>query len=67
MFEPIFSILKIRERPNFGAIKYRKDQIMNFVPSITKIKRDLRWEPKVGIKKGLNLNIKYLKKINSIT
>lgn len=63
----IFSILKIRERPNFGAIKYRKDQIMSFVPSITKIKRDLRWEPKVGIKKGLNKNIKYLKKINSIT
>ena len=60
----IFSILKIKRNPSFGSIKYRKDQIMNFLPTISRLKKDLNWEPKIGIKKGLNKNIIYLKKIN---
>jgi len=63
----IYLILGINKNPKFGSIKYRKDQIMNFVPSISKLRKDFNWEPKVGIKEGLKKNIKFLKKINKVT
>ena len=63
----IFSYLKVNKNPSFGSIKYRKDQIMSFVPSISKLKKDFNWEPKVGIKEGLKKNIKFIKKINKVT
>ena len=62
----IYLILRINKNPKFGSIKYRKDQIMNFVPSISKIKKDLNWEPKIRIEEGLKKNIKFLKKINKV-
>ena len=58
----IFSILKTKSIPNFGKIEYRSDQSMNFFPSISKLKKDFKWEPKIGIKQGLKKNIMYLKK-----
>ena len=64
----IFSYLKINNnRPSFGLIKNRKDQIMSFIPSISKLKRDFNWEPKVGLKEGLKKNIKFIKNINKVT
>ncbi|MDC1069916.1 NAD-dependent epimerase/dehydratase family protein, partial [Candidatus Pelagibacter sp.] len=63
----IYFILRINKVPSFGSIKYRKDQIMSFIPSISKIKKDLNWQPKVGIKEGLKKNVKFLKKINKVT
>lgn len=62
----IYSYLRVNKNPSFGSIKYRKDQIMRFVPSISKLKKDFNWEPKVGIKEGLKKNIKFLKKINKV-
>jgi len=62
----IYLILRINKNPKFGSIKYRKDQIMRFVPSISKLKKDFNWEPKVGIKEGLKKNIKFIKKINKV-
>ena len=35
---------------------------MNFFPCISKLKKDFKWEPKIGIKQGLRKNIIYLKK-----
>ena len=63
----IYLTLGINKNPKFGSIEYRKDQIMNFVPSISKIKKDLNWQPKIGIKEGLKKNIKFLKKINKVS
>ena len=39
---------------------------MRFSPSISKIKKNLKWQPKYSISKGLNKTIKFIKKNNII-
>ena len=55
----IFSILKVNEKPMLGSIDYRKDQIMEYKPSIKKLKKDFKWEPEIGIKEGLKKSIDF--------
>jgi nucleoside-diphosphate-sugar epimerase len=62
----IFKKLKIKKKPIFGELNYRNDQIMRFSPSISKIKKNLKWQPKYSISKGLNKTIKFIKKNNVI-
>jgi len=62
----IFKKLKIKKKPVFGELPYRNDQIMKFSPSISKIKKNLKWQPKYSISKGLNKTIKFIKKNNVI-
>jgi UDP-glucose 4-epimerase len=62
----IFKKLNIKKKPVFGELPYRNDQIMKFLPSISKIKKNLKWEPKYSISKGLNKTIKFIKKNNVI-
>ena len=62
----IFKKLKIKKKPVFGEISYRNDQIMKFLPSILKIKKNLKWQPKYSISKGLDETIKFIKKNNII-
>ena len=49
-------------RPQFGKIKFRKDEIKNLYPSIVKAKKVLNWKPKIGIISGLKKTINYYKK-----
>ena len=49
-------------KPQFGKIKFRKDEIKNLYPSITKAKKILKWMPKVKINLGLKKTINYYKK-----
>ena len=49
-------------KPQFGKIKFRKDEIKNLYPSITKAKDILNWTPKVKINLGLKKTINYYKK-----
>ena len=42
-----------------GSIDYRKDQIMEYKPSIKKLKKDFKWEPEIGIKEGLKKSIDF--------
>ena len=49
-------------RPQFGKIKFRKDEIKNLYPSIAKAKKVLNWSPKIGIISGLKKTINYYKK-----
>ena len=49
-------------KPQFGKIKFRKDEIKNLYPSITKAKKILNWMPKVKINLGLKKTINYYKK-----
>ena len=49
-------------KPQFGKIKFRKDEIKNLYPSITKAKKILNWIPKVKINLGLKKTINYYKK-----
>ena len=46
----------------FSKIKFRKDEIKNLYPSITKAKKILNWMPKVKINLGLKKTINYYKK-----
>jgi nucleoside-diphosphate-sugar epimerase len=39
---------------------------MKFSPSISKIKKKLKWKPKYSISKGLNKTIMFIKKNNAI-
>ena len=66
MVKLIFKKFKIKKKPVFGELSYRNDQIMKFSPSISKIKKNLKWQPKYSISKGLNKTIKFIKKNNVI-
>lgn len=46
-------------KPNFGLIKLRKDEPKELFPSINKIKKDLKWKPKIKLKKGLEKTINF--------
>lgn len=61
----IFKKLKIKSKPIFGEINYRNDQIMKFLPSISKIKKELKWKPKYSISSGIDETINFLRKNNS--
>tara|TARA_Y100000590_G_C15700355_1_gene1006524 strand:+ start:51 stop:971 length:921 start_codon:yes stop_codon:yes gene_type:complete len=45
--------------PQFGAIKFRKDEILKLYPSIKKAKKTINWYPKIPFEKGLQSTIKY--------
>ena len=49
-------------KPQFGRIKFRKDEIKNLYPSIVKAKKILNWRPKVKINFGLKKTINFYKK-----
>ena len=49
-------------KPNFGEIKFRKDEINKLFPSIIKIKKYTDWRPKTSFNRGLQKTIKYYKK-----
>ena len=49
----IKSILKSNSEVNFGSIKYRKNEIMHFKMSNSKIYDTIGWYPKMSIESGL--------------
>ena len=49
-------------RPNFGKIKFRKDEITKLFPSIKKIKKYTDWNPKTSFSHGLQKTINHYKK-----
>ena len=48
---------------NHGKIKLRKDEIIEFYPSISKAKKILNWKPKINFEKGLKRTINYYKSL----
>lgn len=46
----------------YGKVKLRKDEAINYYPSISKAKKLLGWQPKINFQTGLKKTIKY--KIN---
>ena len=50
--------------PQYGKIKFRKDEILKLYPSIKKAKRILDWRSKTNFNQGLIKTINYYKKIN---
>ena len=53
-------------RPKYGAIKLRKDEIINVSPNLHLSNKILNWKSKIDFKKGLNNTIKYIKKDLSV-
>jgi len=43
----------------YGKIKLRKDEAINYYPSILKAKKLLNWQPKVNFEEGLKKTIRY--------
>ncbi|KAA0257626.1 NAD(P)-dependent oxidoreductase [Deferribacter autotrophicus] len=63
-------VLKIKELTgntetnlNFGAIPYRKNEIMFSQADISKAKKDFGWEPKYSLEKGLKRTINWYRGI----
>ena len=51
-------------KPEYGKIKFRKDEILKLYPSIKKMSKILGMKPKVSFNRGLIKTINYYKKIN---
>ena len=49
-------------KPQYGAIKMRKDEIKKLYPKINKIKKEFNWHPKIDIDKGLKKTVIFYKK-----
>ena len=49
---------------NFGAIQYRKDQVMYMNGDNTKLKDNLSWTPKTSLEYGLLQTINNIRKVN---
>ena len=45
--------------PQYGKIKFRKDEIKELYPNIKKIKKEIKWKANIPFDKGLKLTIKY--------
>ena len=50
--------------PQFGEIKMRKDEIKIFYPEIKKIKKILKWKPKVKFRQGIKKTLLHYLKYN---
>jgi len=46
-------------KPNFGKIKLRSDEMKKIYPDLTKVKKILKWSPKIRFAKGLEETVKY--------
>ena len=51
-------------KPQFGKIKYRKDENMKVYPIINKAHTELKWKPKIDFDKGIKIVINSFRKIN---
>lgn len=53
----IYQGMSINKKPNFGALSYRKNEVWNQQPDTTKIKKLLKWEPKINLRDGIERTI----------
>ena len=49
-------------KPIFGKIKLRSDEMKKIYPDLKKVKKILKWSPKIKFSKGLEETIKYYEK-----
>ena len=52
-------------KPIFGKISLRRDEIINFYPNINKVKKILKWKPKIKFEKGIDKTINYYRKMKT--
>ncbi len=49
-------------KPNFGKLKFRKDEILNLYPNTNKTKKFFKWFPKINFETGIKKTIAYYRK-----
>ncbi|HAN10437.1 MAG TPA: CDP-abequose synthase [Clostridiales bacterium] len=57
----IFKYMETNKKPKYGAIPYRKNEMWNPEPDITKIKVILGWKPRVGLEEGIKRTVEWFK------
>ncbi|HCC08182.1 MAG TPA: CDP-abequose synthase [Clostridiales bacterium] len=57
----IFKYMETDKKPKYGAIPYRKNEMWNPEPDITKIKAMLGWAPRVGLEEGIRRTVEWFK------
>lgn len=57
----IYKKMNTQYKPMFGQLSYRSDQTMNYRASISKIKKEVSWEPKVSLPMGIKKIIHFHK------
>ena len=49
--------------PEYGKIKFRKDEILKLYPNISKARKIIKWIPRIEFNRGLKSTIFYYKKL----
>ena len=57
----IFKNINTQKKPNYGAVPYRKNEMWNPRPDISKIKTMLNWNPRINLEDGLINTINWFK------
>lgn len=57
----IFMNMGTNQKPNWGSIPYRENEMWDPKPDITKIQSILNWKPRISIEDGMNRTINWFK------
>jgi nucleoside-diphosphate-sugar epimerase len=57
----IFKYMDTENKPNYGAIEYRKNDLWCPQPDVSKIMKELEWQPQISFEDGLQRTIKWYK------
>ncbi len=60
--DKIFRKMEAAGDPKYGAVPYRSGEVWKPHPDVSKIKRVLKWEPRIGFDEGLDRTINWYKK-----
>jgi nucleoside-diphosphate-sugar epimerase len=58
----VYMLMNNDTKPNYGAVPYRPDEVWKPHPDTGKIRKMLKWEPKVPLEEGLNRTIAWYEK-----
>ncbi|MDP4181193.1 MAG: NAD(P)-dependent oxidoreductase [Bacillota bacterium] len=57
----VFKNIETSQKPNFGAIPYRENEMWKQQPDVSKIKSVLGWEPRITLEEGIVRTIEWYK------
>lgn len=55
----ILNITGTKQKANYGALEYRKNDLWRPQPDVSKIKKELNWEPKISLEDGMLRTVKW--------
>lgn len=57
----VYSHMNTDKKPNYGAVPYRENEMWKQQADISKIKKDLGWEPGISLEDGIIKTIDWYK------